>query len=623
VRAIDDYPGDDAAKCQAVKDAVTYDGASGTVTFHLDHAFSPFLSILATQWGAALDKDWMEENGGWGGNCADWRAYHDPAAEESILFDRANGTGPFQLEDWSGGEVVLARHTEYWLTDPLWARGPAGPPALERIVIKSVNEWEARYEMLVSGDADTAYVPSQYTSTLEPFIWERYEAPEDDSPTFVNPTTGTLRLHQNLPTMSSVDLFFVFDIDTSEPNPYIGSGAFDGDGIRPDFFSDLHVRKAFNYAFDWTTFISDTWGGEARQRRGPIPAGLPGFDEAQPTYVYSPTLSRQAFQQAWGGQLWTSGFSMTLAYNTGNDQRRRACEILKQGVESITDTFQVNVVGVPWGEYLNDMVAGRLPAFVLGWHQDYHHPHNWVVPYMHTTGTFASWQGFPVTLTTQFDAKINACQALAPAEATVCYEELQQMAYDNAIDIFLGQPVDRRYQRTEVRGWYHQPALSGPYYYALRKGPAPAIRSVPPDAVSAATYTSTTGLTTTLEVPAGGVPEATVLAYAPDLFVYDDPDGLRFAGRAFALDAYQDDERVPDFAFTAAATVTLSYREGPDEERLRLYAWRGDGWTDAACGPYRRDTADNTLAVPICQLSDFALFEAMRRIYLPVTLRSF
>ncbi len=39
-------------------------------------------------------------------------------------------------------------------------------------------------------------------------------------------------------------------------SPYIGSGQLDGNGVPTDFFADVHIRKAFSYAFDWDTFIN-------------------------------------------------------------------------------------------------------------------------------------------------------------------------------------------------------------------------------------------------------------------------------------------------------------------------------------------------------------------------------
>ena len=70
----------------------------------------------------------------------------------------------------------------------------------------------------------------------------------------------------------------MFQINNEGGNPYLGSGQLDGDGIPPDFFSDIHVRKAFNYCFDWEAFIAEVYQGEAVQNYGPFNAGLIGYD---------------------------------------------------------------------------------------------------------------------------------------------------------------------------------------------------------------------------------------------------------------------------------------------------------------------------------------------------------
>ena len=132
-----------------------------------------------------------------------------------------------------------------------------------------------------------------------------YEGPEDEDPTLLNTVTGTLRLFKDLPQMSQTAFLFCYDIDPA--SQYIGCGVLDGDGIPPDFFTDEHVRKAFNYVMDWSTVINDAYAGEAVRSRGPIPKGLLGYSDAQPVYAYDLILSEQEFQQAWGGQVWTQG----------------------------------------------------------------------------------------------------------------------------------------------------------------------------------------------------------------------------------------------------------------------------------------------------------------------------
>src|SRR5690606_16282977 len=77
VSTIDEYPGDDAAKCQAVKNAVSYDNSARTVTFRLVSPFGPFLQILGHSSASILDKEWMVANGDWSGDCATWRNFYN------------------------------------------------------------------------------------------------------------------------------------------------------------------------------------------------------------------------------------------------------------------------------------------------------------------------------------------------------------------------------------------------------------------------------------------------------------------------------------------------------------------------------------------------------------------
>ena len=62
-------------------------------------------------------------------------------------------------------------------------------------------------------------------------------------------------------------------------NPYIGSGELDGNGIPADFFSDVHVRKAFNYCFDYDAYIDDASGWRGRAEHRP---DQPGSARLQP-----------------------------------------------------------------------------------------------------------------------------------------------------------------------------------------------------------------------------------------------------------------------------------------------------------------------------------------------------
>jgi hypothetical protein len=91
---------------------------------------------------------------------------------------------------------------------------------------------------------------------------------------------------------------------------------------------------------------------------------------------------------------------------------------------------------------------------------------------MHRECLHGSKLGFPEDMQDELDDKIEECLGLIGAEAQECYQDLQDMAYDNVIDIFMAQPLHRHYERLEVTGYHNNPAYPGPYYYyAIWEGP--------------------------------------------------------------------------------------------------------------------------------------------------------
>ncbi len=465
--------GGDLQACQKIQEVISADDDAGTVTIKLAAPFPPLFQILGQTWGSVYDKEWMVEQGAWDGTCENWRKWHDPAAEESVLFDKANGTGPYKLDHWTKGqEIVLKRNEDYWRTDPMWDGGPSGPARIETVIIKSVDEWGTRFAMAQAGDADLFYVPRQYVPQLQPLVKEEYNGTDASAPMTIINEKGGLRVFKNLPNPSSADLFFNFNINAEGGNPFIGTGKLDGNGIPPDFFSDIHVRKAFAYAFDYDTFIRDAWLGEAIRHRGPIIEGMPGYDPNSFIYEYDLKKAEEEMKQAWGGEVWEKGFYMSIAYNTGNDTRRVACELLADGLAELNPKFQVSVVNMPWPAYLAQRRSGRLPIHLTGWLEDFHHPHNWVQPYMTSAGAFSAAQHFPQEMYDRYEKLIREAWEASnrdTAEANKIYAELQKAAVDDCIDIFLVQPTGRHYEQLWIKGYYYNPLLPSVLYYTLDK----------------------------------------------------------------------------------------------------------------------------------------------------------
>jgi peptide/nickel transport system substrate-binding protein len=620
-RALDDDPealaaaDPDAlrAACERVTSVIVADDTSGTVTMTLDQAWGPFLATIAQPWGSILDRDWAINHGAWNDDCGTWQNYYAPDPSEAPFRAIANGTGPFMLDQWEeGSEIVLVRNPNYWRQEPMWTDGPMGLAAIARVEIRTVPDAATAVAMLQDGTADLASVPPDYRAALEPLVMMSYPDPDGLVPTLINPS-GVLRSYPGGLSTQAADAFFNYDIVTDGTRDYIGSGTLNGYGIPPDFFTDIHVRKAFSYAFDWDQYISRVFGGDAIQRRGPIISGILGYSRSQPTYSHNPELAMQEFSQAWEGQVAAVGFTLTLAYNEGNTARQAFCEILRDGIEALDPRFHVNVVAPPWPDFLEDLRGSRLPIFVAGWLQDIPHPHNWVVAYL--LGTYANWQGLPAVQRDAYRADIDTCVALSGDAAQQCYEDIQNDTYLNATDIFLAQGIRIDYVRAEIRGYYSSMADFGgfgAYFYALSKGPPPVVGSVTPTSDQSIDFSSAGGSTGTVALPAGTVAQEVRIAVTPDVVVYDAPSGYLLGSLSFEVQAYATDGTVvPNLTLNTPATITIHYTpeaiDSLDELSLRLFRWNGSVWEDAACGDYVRDTVNDALQVPVCDLSEFAL----------------
>ena len=379
-------PDEVAAVCTALGEAVVPDDASMTVTMNLAQSWGPFIATLAASWGSIYPKDWAVSIGAWDGDCGTWQDYYSVDDETAPMAKLVNGSGPFKFDHWTPGEeIVLVRFDDYWRTEPAWEGGPTGPAALERVVIKQVNEWGTRFAMFQAGDTDFVSVPRENVSQVDPLVGERcdyndatmdFDCAPTDSP------EGPFRLFIGHPGANRTDAFFIFDIDTEGGNPFVGSGELDGNGIPADFFSDIHVRKAFNYCFDFDAYISEALVGEAVQNVGFLLPGMYGYDPNGDKYSFDLDKCAEEMTLAWDGAVAEVGFRVQVGFNTGNVTRQTIAQILQQDFAQVDSKYSIEIIGLPWPSLLNQIRAKRVPIFISGWIEDLHDPHNWAQPFL-------------------------------------------------------------------------------------------------------------------------------------------------------------------------------------------------------------------------------------------------
>jgi peptide/nickel transport system substrate-binding protein len=398
------------------------------VVLLLNKPFPPLLTALAS-WAPVLSKAWCVANGDWDGGKADWKRRNNPAKTASYLHEHANGTGPFMLDTWDHGkkEIALSRFDGYW-------RGPA---RLKRAVFRAVEDFQTRKLMLAAGDADSISADLMHLPLLEK-------------------VPGA----QVVSDLSGIDMasavFFVFRIDAKD-NPTVGSGSLDGEGVPPDFFSDIHVRKAFAYSFDYDGFTRDVNRGMGSRARSFVPRGLFGYDPQQPVYEYDPKKAEYHFRKALGGRLWEKGFRFTVATNQGRQAHHVIATMFKRAVEAINPKFRIDLKELDWPTYLDQANRSRLPMFVLRWSPDYPDPYNFAFPFMHSQGFYPRLQRYRSAEADGLVAKLMP--ETRPAERLSLVRRLQSIAHDDVPTLFIADSVGLRVQRTWVKGFTHNPVF--------------------------------------------------------------------------------------------------------------------------------------------------------------------
>jgi peptide/nickel transport system substrate-binding protein len=462
------------ALCEQVKSKIVADDAAGTVTFHLAQSWGPFVITFSNMWGSITEKAWVAANGAWDGDCGTWQNYYAPTYDEvnaSGIGKKANGTGPFKLQEWTDTDVIMTANDNYWVSQPLWDGAPTGAPKLKTIIIKYVEEFSTRFAAMQAGDADIiqAGTPQNW-----PVMDEDVGATcERDGTCKIDDPAKPLVRYVNQDVANRTDAFFNFKIVTSGGNDFIGSGKLDGNGIPPDFFSDVHVRRAFAYCFDWDIYIRDVAQNEGTQANNVMLLGELGDDPNGAHFSYDPAKCEAEFKAStWksadGKSLWDTGFRLIVGYNAGNTARQSVAQIFRDNISAVNPLFKVESQSLEWPNYLTAYQTKKLPFFIIGWIEDIPDPHNWTFTY--TAGAFGGKQGLPQDLKDQFRPLVETgAKETDPVKRAAIYKQFNQLYYENVPAILLAQIGARYYFQRWVTGYYTNALYSYLYYYVLSK----------------------------------------------------------------------------------------------------------------------------------------------------------
>jgi peptide/nickel transport system substrate-binding protein len=361
-----------------------------------DPAFQSKLLYTAT---SIVDKKHAVGLGEWSGTEKDWKTWVEKDLTNSELNKKPSGTGAYQFVSRNPNQGVYKAFDGYW----------GGKPKIENVIIQKVDELATRVLALNKGDADWTTVVSR--ANLKQ----------------VQGQPG-VKVLDDLPGASSSAVFLNQDIKEAKE---LGSGKLDGKGIPANFFADVNVRKAFNYAFDAKKLIDQVMLGKGEIRTMALPSNYLGYDPKIPVYAYNPERAAAAFKKAFGGQLWEQGFVMNVTYNTGNVTRQAIAEILKANIERLNPKFKVNVNAIAFSELLKLADASKLAVTIGGWLADYPDSDNFIRTFYHSQdGAFKGRLNYKDD---QMDKIIDqANSTLDNAKRAALYKLAGRRAYDQA-----------------------------------------------------------------------------------------------------------------------------------------------------------------------------------------------
>ncbi len=162
------------------------------------------------------------------------------------------------------------------------------------------------------------------------------------------------------------------------------------------------------------------------------------------------------------------GFNLEIFYNSGNTARQTACELIKEGLESLNPgKIKITVTPLEWSNYLEYRKTGKMAAMFLGWAPDYADPDDYLQPFYMSSGTYASMIGYA---NETLDGKIAAAAAELDADQRAAlYSEISHDMFEECLYLWTAQANNFAVQKDYVNGYYYNPMYSNLYYYVLSK----------------------------------------------------------------------------------------------------------------------------------------------------------
>ncbi|UFJ39267.1 ABC transporter substrate-binding protein [Brevibacillus humidisoli] len=384
-----------------------------TVEFTLDKPYAPFISTL-TQLFIIDSKTVMA-------NLAEGEFGEFKDYGQKYLETNNAGSGPYLIDKWErGSEMVLKKFPDYWKG---WKEGQ-----IEQIQYKIVLEEATLKTMIKSGEADMV---NQWMS-IESFEQLKKE------PGIVVEEDPSVQLY-HLP------------INTQKPP-----------------FDDINFRKAVLHAFDYKVATEQILNG-AEQAAGPVPSLVPGHNPDVTVYQKDMDKAKEFLAKSkYAGQE----VEIDYMYISDNATERKTGLLLQSSLKPLN--IKVNLVGVPWAQITEATVQPETTPHIVAIYDTLKYPHvdshTYGIYHPSSKGSYrsSSWYDNPQTA----EVLDKARSSTDPQEQEKYYKEAQKLITDDAVSLYIANPMHYIAYRDYVQGYKFLGILGydvGFYYFTLKK----------------------------------------------------------------------------------------------------------------------------------------------------------
>jgi len=386
---------------EPIKDVVVVDPYTVRVTYS-----QPFAKALMGWGQTILPKHLLE------------KYVEDGKLREAPQVLKPIGTGPYRFYEWKTGEkVVLIANKDYYME---------GRPYLSRVIYRIIPSQATIYIELMAKGVDMSRLTAiQY-------------ARQTDYPAFKKD----------------------FNKYKFSDNSY----TYLGFNLKDPRFADKRVRQAFAHAINKQELIDGVLLGLGQIATGPLRPGTWAYTDKVKRYAYDPAKAKLLLAEAGWKDRNGDGilrnkegqpFSFTIRTNQGNDERKKAAELIQQRLKEIG--VQTDIQTIEWAAFLKEYIRQkRFEAIVLGWGTT-SDPDQY--PIWHSSQNGAEQLNSISYANPEVDALLEKGRATChQSERVAVYHRIQEILADDQPYVFLYYPDSLWAVASRVRGIKPAPA---------------------------------------------------------------------------------------------------------------------------------------------------------------------